>query len=170
MSVLTLADAKLHLNITTDEQDREILNTIDAAEGAIVDRVGPLEPTTVNVSLSARGIVTLPITPVLSLTTLTGPHSAAYDVAGLDLDPDAGVVSPGTGQVFTSGRYAVTYQAGRAACPPQLLQAVKELLKHMWAQQRGTGARPGQATPGAGYLLPNRVTELIEPYVQIGFA
>jgi hypothetical protein len=59
-----------------------------------------------------------------------------------------------------------------------LLMAVKELVRHMWQTQRGPTRRPGSqpsesaanTVPGAAYLLPFRVSELIAPHLQPGFA
>jgi hypothetical protein len=40
MSVLSLDDAKTHLNVTTSANDAELTSIIDAAEAAITARVG----------------------------------------------------------------------------------------------------------------------------------
>ena len=177
MSVLTLAEAKKHLNVTSTNEDDEIQATIDAAEATIAKRVGPLSATTVTrVVTSDGGRLVLPVTPAISLTSIAAVYGGStVDVAGLQLDLAAGVVSSYTPSAysFSPVAYTVTYQAGRTTLPDDLLYAVKELVRHLWRTQRGPTARPGQApgdAPAPSYLIPYAVAELLEPHMQIGFA
>jgi hypothetical protein len=56
------------------------------------------------------------------------------------------------------------------------LMAIRELVRHLWRTQRGPTRRPGSepsesvsnTVPGAAYVLPFRVVELITPHVQVG--
>lgn len=183
MSVLSLDEAKDHLNYDDDDlDDAEIAATIDAAEAAIAKMVGPLEPTTfTSVIDCGGGSLTLPQTPVISLTTITAVPLAYAgwwgSLIGLIPGPEALSVNPVTGVVtvlsynFPSGllpgRYTITYVAGREDTPEDLLYAVKEMVRHLWASQRGSAALPGQGggdTPTPGYLFPNRVAELLQPH------
>lgn len=174
MTVLTLPEAKLHLNIAaaTTTYDDELTATIAAAEAVITQRVGPLEPTTITTRITAAGSeLALPVTPVISLTTVTNSGGSSLDAGLFFTDPDAGLVTYLSGTAFGSTAYTVVYQAGRATCPPDLLLAVKELVRHLWESQRSAARFPGmgddEPAPAAGYLLPYRVQELIAPHVQI---
>lgn len=178
MSVLTLADAKAHLGLTQAVNDVELQRHIDAAEAAIGARVGPLTPTSKTVRVPGGNALLLP-PPVISVTTIVpiGPgNPGPLDVSALAIDPNAGIVYRYDSVPLTSWRWlAVTYQAGWASVPPDLLHAVREMVRHLWASQRGGGTRPGaQASPtpvpGAAFAFPWFVSELLEPYLQAGVA
>jgi hypothetical protein len=91
---------------------------------------------------------------------------------------DLTVLTPGVvrytlgGYCFPSAWYTVVYNAGRASVPADLLLAVKELVRHLWGSQQGSGSRPGSTPESAspGFLMPYRVLELIGPHMQPGFA
>lgn len=178
MSVLKLADARRHLNITSGTHDGEIQRHIDAAEAVIAEKCGPLASTTVTERVrGGRGLV-LRQPPAISLTSVTPADGTALTLSDLYLDGDAGVVTDESGACFTARHYDVVYEAGRATVPHDLVAAIEELVRHTWMTQRGPTARPGSresesaanTLPGAGYLLPFRVQELIAPHIQPGFA
>lgn len=176
MAVVTVDEVKIHLNIAGDDNDTELEAFIAAAEAAIAAQVGPLEPTERTDRVrSAAGSLVLPVSPVVSLTTVTNADTTALTVGDLYLDTTAGVITYSDGvTVVTQGYYDVAYVAGRAECPADLQLAVKELVRHLWQTQRGPTARPGSRTsdatantvPGAAYLLPFRVMELLAPHLQ----
>jgi hypothetical protein len=177
MSVLKLADAKRHLNITVSTHDGELQEHIDAAEAAIAEKCGPLTAATFTERVRGGGTgLVLRETPIVSVTSVTAVGGSAYDLDALDVDLSAGVIEWGSGQRFAIGRYDVVYQAGRAEVPKDLLSAIKELVRHTWETQRGPTARPGSRAsegasntlPGAAYAWPFRVTELLAPHVQVG--
>jgi hypothetical protein len=179
MSVLTLADAKTQLNLTGTTNDAELQDFIDAAEAVIGERCGPLAPEPVSERLrGACSALVLRRTPAALLTAVTSADGSAVTLTDLYLDEGAGVVTYNSGASFTARYYDVEYQVGRVDCPDDLLQAVKELVEHLWESQRGSGVRPGgprpetaaNTLPGAGYLLPFRVQELIAPHERPGFA
>lgn len=180
MAVLSLADAKTHLNITVPTYDAELQTFIDSAESVLAQHCGPLAATAKTERLrGGRAALALRTTPAISLTTVTPADGAALSIADLHLDQSSGVVTYNSGATFGARYYDVAYSAGRATCPGDLLLAVKELVRHLWESQRGGGTRrPGSAAseitantvPGAAYLLPFRVAELIAPHLQAGFA
>lgn len=178
MSTVKLAEAKTHLNITKSDADGELQSTIDAAEATIAQHVGPLAPTTVTATLRGSSLLLLPTAPVISLTSITGASGGALTVGDFTLDAAAGIVTYSSGAWFGSQWYTVVYQAGRTTCPADLLFAVKELVRHLWESQRNPARFPGSSisdgpldTPGAAYLMPYRVQELIAPHaVHLGFA
>lgn len=179
MSTLTLAVAKTHLNVTGSAQDGEIQDTIDEAEAAIAERVGPLVSTATTVRV--RGMsdaLVLPVTPALALTSVTPVDGTALTLADLYLDAAAGVVTYDSGGSFSARAYDVVYNAGRSSCPDDLLRAIKEMVRHLWITQRGPTGRPGSGAsegvsntiPGAAYVFPFRVEQLLAPHEQTGFA
>ena len=175
MAVLTLAAAKAHLNITVSTHDDEIQGMIDSAVAAIAERVGPIEAVakTVRVTPLARHL-RVP-GPAISLTSITDADGVAETLGDLYLEQGPGLISFNDGRSFASRYYTVVYSAGRATIPKDLVLAVAELVRHFWATQRGPTQRPGakgsetmaNSVPGAAYLLPFRVSELIKPHMPI---
>jgi len=181
MSVLTIAQAQAHLNLTTAEHDVELQAMIDSSEAVLAKHCGPLTSTVITTRVKgARSTLVLPTTPALSLTSVTPVGGgAALTLTDLYLDARAGVVTYNNpNSVFSSQFYDVVYAAGRTTVPADLLMADKELVRHMWQTQRGPTRRPGSSPsesmantlPGAAHALPFRVSELISPHIQYGFA
>jgi hypothetical protein len=174
MSVLLLVDAKEYLNITVNTQDAEIQDFIDAAEAAIGAKCGPLATVekTVRVSGGGSRLLGLPVSPAVSLASVTPYASATIPMVDLHLDTAGARITYNDGSTFDASYYDVVYTAGRTPCPDDLLLAVKELLRHLWGTQRGTARRPGSqvstetsnTVPGAAYLFPFRVEQLILPH------
>lgn len=173
MSVLTLAQAKTFLDITSATFDTELQAFIDSAESAIAKRTGPLASTVTTKIVDGRGsALILPCTPVISLTSVTGNTGDTIPPADLTVLPPGVVRYTTGGYCFPSWWYTVVYTAGRATCPADLLDAVKWMLKSQWASQRGSGrgGSPDDPGPGQGYQFPYRVLELMAPYLKPGFA
>ena len=176
MSVLTLADAKIHLNITGTTSDTELQAVIDAAEAAIGQVVGSLTPTTITRRIPGASLtLVLPVTPVISLTSVTPVGASAVTIGDLYLDTALGIVRYDlTQRPFPYPWYTVVYQAGwdTDTVPDDLLSAIKELVRHFWKTQRGTSGRPGSIEstemsnklPGAAYSFPIRVSQLLAPH------
>lgn len=177
MSTIALADAKTHLNITGTTYDTELQAMLDAAEAAIEQKCGLLTTASRTERIKGGGLgLVLANTPVVSLTSVTPVDGTAYTLDDLDLDTNAGVVERADGCRFPVGRYDVVYVTGRSSLPADLKLGVLELLRHLWASQRGPGRRPGSTAgsetantiPGAAHLMPFRVVELISPHIQVG--
>lgn len=176
--MLSLPDAKAYLNITSTTFDAEIQTFIDAAEAAIEVKVGPLSPVSFTERLTANGGPLVPTRPVVSITSAVHLWSG-LSLYSADLEVSQNVLTRRYGVGFINGPWDITYMAGRNPLPADLLMAAKELLRHLWATQRGPeGRRPGSQDSegasnrlaGAGFLLPFRVLELIAPYETQGFA
>lgn len=171
MSVLTVTQAKTHLNITGATHDTELQTFIDTAEAIIAKRVGPLESTSKTARVVPSGCrLILPVRPAISLTSVTPESSAALTLSDLYLDTEEAVVTYNSGHAFQARYYTVVYAAGRSTLPADLLGAVKELVRHWWKEsQRGGSRRPGSAPaeqlsntiPGAQYALPFNVEAAI---------
>jgi hypothetical protein len=174
MSVATLADVKAYMNITTSTSDVELQKFIDAAEAAVVKRCGPLAATPVTKRVrGGKDVLTVSLTPVISLTSVTPVNSTALDVTKLNADP-TGVIEYLAGGTFFMPFYDVVYSAGRASVPADLLEGVWEQARHQWESQIGGSRRPGTPTPPAAPVnsaaLSPRTVELISPYMQGGIA
>lgn len=185
MPVLDLDDVKSYLKLkdNVDTYDAEVQAIMDAAEAAIAQRVGPLEPTTVTLRLAGGRYVrslALSTLPVLSLTSITPVGGGdPIDLDTLHVDLPSGVIEYDLGcQAFPLRHYTIVYQAGRTECPADLILAAKELVRHLWQTQRGptranspTSEATSNTVPGAAYLMPFRVSELIAPHLLLpGFA
>lgn len=180
MSVVSLAEVKAHLNVSVATHDGEIQSFVDAAEAAIGERVGPLGPTEEAVRVSGgRTTLRLPVGPAVSLTSVTpADGGTALTLSDLHLDEETAIVTYENGAGFPARHYDVVYQAGRDVCPADLKLAVKELVRHLWVTQRGLTTRPGSreseaasnTLPGAAFIFPFRVEQLVSPHDQAGFA
>lgn len=174
MSTVQLADVKAYMNITSATNDAELQLFLDVAETSIVNKCGPLISTAkTHRSRGGKMVLTVPVTPVLTLTSVTPVNGTALDVTKLNADP-TGVIEYLTGGTFAPVFHDVAYAAGRTAAPVDLVHAVKEHTRHLWESQQGSTRRPGStstpAQPAAAYAFTWKVNELIAPYLQGGFA
>ncbi len=187
------ADVLPYLGIKSVPTDggAKIEGIIDACIASIEYEVGPIETVTVTDEIHDGGdtSIYLRTVPVLSITSMTEviglipytltlqPVGAPVDNFGFSIDDYAAgrITRRSAGsQPFpfyaNTGNITVTYTAGRASTPANLRLAVLEFVKHIyqWGQQANRpafGAAPDEVPgPGpTGYLMPNRVRELLEP-------
>lgn len=170
MSVLTLAEVKSHLRLTTTANDTVLPSFISAAESGIVARVGPLAPTAAVETHDGGGIMIRLLTrPVISVASVFESYgttnrvlteqpldgSGGFSAYGYTIEKAEGVVErriSGIAGAFAPGRRNITvsYTAGwasdgtSATLPADLAEAVKEQVRHLWSDsQRGPTARPG---------------------------
>ncbi len=171
--LVSLADVKTHLNITATTNDEELRRFIDAATDAAERYTGrSLRGQSVTETLDGNGTPNLLLgsVPVRSVTSVTIGGST---VAATGYTASTSGVLTRLGGSYTPGPWTpgvgnvtVTYLAGEASPPPAAVQAVLELVRHLWQTQRGT--MPGRAQvgddyqPGLGFSLPQRVTELLD--------
>jgi hypothetical protein len=184
MSVLTLADAKTHLNEQTSANDVELQSFVDAAEAAIAAQIGPLTPTAKTERVRGGRVLLVSTLPISTLTSVTPVFGSPLDASFLYIDANAGIVSY-YASWFPLPYYDVAYTAGRAVSSsafPDIYQGIKELVRHLWMTQRGSASAAarysGHGTaldtvspvPGSAYSWPTRVTELLAPYLLPGAA
>jgi hypothetical protein len=173
--ILSLADAKKHLNKTTTTDDDEIRSWVESITAGIEGLCGPVVVRTVSERHEGRRVplICLRQTPILSVTSVVAVLSGgtSYTVADLDVDAVTGVVQRLDGGTLT-GPLLVTYAAGRRIVPAAMTAAAKIILQHLWRTQQGPG-RPQLGTgdfdvsepiQGFGYAIPNRALQLLEPY------
>lgn len=168
MTVLTPAEMAQRLNIRGADAEAEIEATITEAQAHLELIVGPLEPAerTALVSVNSSGVATVPVWPVLSITSGEDSSGSAVDVSAVKIRTGGVLAS------CPSSLYSITYQAGRASCPADLKAALVELTRHLWQARRSSKGGPGTQGDGQapGYLIPNRVAALLEPHRLPGFA
>lgn len=175
LRLVSLDDAKDHLNITGTGDDEELRRTIDSITGVVEHEVGPVVPRQYTATVSVSGdVAVLPHAPVIELTAISAAQTAytAPLLADLTTDElDAGLVRTASGANFPSGRMRVTYTAGRQPIPDAIRTAALIILQNVWETQRGgsSGPRVGGADSldipfGAAFTVPNRAREFLAPY------
>lgn len=171
LTVVSLDDAKRHLNMTGTQDDDEVewmLSVAVAAGQSYTGRLFSRRPVVDVFTPPHRSRVLLTRTPVASITTAT---SGTGDVGCTLEDPAAGIVRT---QAWPARPVTVAYVAGPAAASPADTQGVLEMLRHLWATQRGAAGpsvmRVGDDAYGQGWSLPRRVTELWDLPTTAGFA
>lgn len=182
MALLSLPEAKTHLDIETSADDAELQAYIDGLTPVIERYVGPVEIRTVTEQVDGRGLLALSQAPVVAVTSLTPALDSGLAITAGEvfLNADSGVLRRRDGAPFHGGPWNVVYTAGRVAeggdIPPTISLAARMLLQHLWRTRYGSargvsGADDYAVTepvPGYGYAVPNRVLQLLEPYKVIG--
>lgn len=178
-SLLTLAEAKAQLGMTSTANDVELQAYCDSA-AAIVERyVGPIDQRTITETTDREctALLALGTLPAVSVESVASIYSWGPTWTGADLlvDLEHGAVRLANGLHFWSGPFTLTYTAGRASIPPALNLAGRMLVQHLWKSQRGGAKRPGlglgddaNQVPSYGFELPGRVVVLLEPFLQPG--
>jgi hypothetical protein len=173
ISLIGLAEGKLHLGITVTTYDDEIANFLMASAELVEDRAGPCvrrDFTDRVYDPDGSAELLLPRSPVLAVTSVTSKWPGGPSWAAADLAPDlaAGVVAQASRGLFWLGPWDVLYTCGRVQIPERLLHAQKEQLRHLWETQRGAdppqllgGEETFTTSAGFTFSVPRRVTELL---------
>jgi hypothetical protein len=109
--------------------------------------------------------------PSFVLPTTTTAVTSATDLDGNAVTTGFRI---GVGGVVTNsscslGTWTLVYTAGWVEMPAPIRTAVLELVRHLWRPQLGAMARATEDN-APGYLIPNRVRELLDPFTLPGFA
>jgi uncharacterized phiE125 gp8 family phage protein len=180
--LVTLADVKQFLNITTTSNDDELTGFLLDAVTAIEDLIGPITPQTFTDEFDEHGPnIVLPRTPVQSVTSvMIQPWLGAApvdDTAAWRLNSTTGVlrraVIGGTMPFYGRGSiFTITYTAGRTDVPNPVNRAILMQVAEMWRSQRGASPMaPGNqdaaepSYPGGLGFLDEGVMELLLPYL-----
>jgi hypothetical protein len=177
-AIVSLAEVKAHLNLTSTTDDEELRAAALAASAWVESKIGPVARRTQVETLypTPAGTLFLTHAPVISVTTIAGAYgyTAGYDPLLAYLDSDAGVLHAGIGRTFGYYPLTVTYVAGRAVVPAPIRWATLEYVAWLWDTQRG----PAQLSPaqadladlggtGAFATVPRRIEAALEPYLQV---
>jgi len=177
ISVLSLQDAKEHLNIpqSNTTYDSEIQSKIATIQANLEKTTGgPIITRAVTERVPCpygHNTLTVRQRPLVAVTSITDVASGvAIDITGLDVDTNAGVIRRRLSWPFWvwGGAYTVVYTAGwGTAVPPSFNEFARIVLEHLWQTQHGPSLRPSiggeeeVTLPGFGYAIPNRAVELI---------
>jgi hypothetical protein len=188
---ITLDEVKRQLNKTTTTDDDELRDMIDAATEVIEAQVGPVAArTVVDAQNGGCSEITLRHYPIIKVTTVREiwtnvivelteqPVGTLTDDWGYTVDLVHGTILRravnSSINNFPIGylNVLVTYVIGRTSIPAALNMAARQLVAHLWQTQSSRAAgrpTPGgdefTPMPGSGFLVPNRVSELLMPHV-----
>ena len=180
-NIVSLKDAKRHLNVTNDTTDDEIRGFVESVTSIVEGYVGTLFPIEYTETVEANG-ATVPLQhyPVTEVASITAVRSGAtVDPANVDVD-EYGILRLTSGQCL-NGLYRVVYTAGRAILPANWTRAALIILQHMWETQRPRDSRRpptamsdefygAQDASGRYYTVPRRAIELLQNDVSTGVA
>lgn len=193
-SLVSLADVKAHLNMTSTANDEALREYMEAATEIIESYIGPVVRrshterirgynnyiigTGYNRAYGYRTHISLPHTNVLAVTAISMvlDGSQPFNLADIAIDTDAGIISSKTGVPFPYWDMDITYTVGKPYVKANWVLAAKIIVKHNWETQLGNlpsiqGDDPGFISTGAGYLVPFRALALLGPdQVPAGFA
>lgn len=175
--VLSLAEARKQLRLTTTDRDDDLRLFIAAATVAVEDHVGRKlvrRTITAETHLRVNGPLILDRAPVRSLTTLSSlDDTVTWDVDALHVDEPTGIVTPLSG-TRPYGDLKATYVCGMRVVSPNYLLAVRIITEHLWQTMRpfsASAATPGPASLDdsldaragglVGFAIPNRALELL---------
>jgi len=181
ISVLSLADAKAALRITSTANDAKISRKVASIE-ADIERVigGPIITRQITERVEMTGGYTALVLrkrPVVSVVSITSVASGGtVPVTDLDIDPVANVVRRKLGWPFYGAYFqglpavTVVYTAGLgSSVPPSIAEAAELILQWQWAATQ-RGAMPGvmnqdtTVMPGMPYAIPNGAAEKLAPW------
>lgn len=181
--ILSLADAKEHLNIptTTTTWDEELRTHLEAVTNFVENRVGPVVRRTVSevVTYVTGTEYDTRYRRILSVTSIVvlRDGSTPVTLSSIDIDGDQGTLRLKDGTWFPNEPWRLTYVVGRVIVPADITLAAKMILQYTWETQRGiSSAAPLVASSPAellayGVNIPPRALALLEgPTDRTGFA
>lgn len=167
--LVTLPEAKTHLNITSASSDAELAVFVTVASDLVEDKADRVWRDTTFTEYHDGGTCDLVLlhSPVKSVTSVTDGGTVVASTE-YTLYPANGLIRRTYGAFLgLPAPVTVVYVAGATTVPTLAKQATLETLRHLWQTQRGSmGARNplsgDEFTAGSTFSLPLRVIELIE--------
>lgn len=176
MAIITLAEAKLQLNITSSTHDTEIQTYIDATERMVEEITGriitPRSFTEDHLLTGSPDSIFLWRRPIQTLTSITAiGTTTTYSVSDVHINSIVGELRTLRGPGF-AGRLVIVYTAGMSSIPVNYNLAARIIVQHLWQTQRGTsgpvlagglemGYQSGNGVRSFGFAVPNRALELL---------
>lgn len=183
--LISLKDAREHLNKVSVVDDDELRGMINAATAPVEDLIGPVVRRTVTDERhTSRGQRVLELLEhhvlVVESVTYVDTGEDALDVDDLDIRGEAGQIRLKDDTGFPRGGLLVTYVVGRTVVDESIVTAAGIIVNHLWETQRGGKGRPaafGRSGESAGpddlvrtpsgFLIPNRAAQLLEPHAPV---
>lgn len=168
--VVSLADAKGRLKITSSANDEELRRVIAASTVWLEGKVGPVVPRIVTeVVEPSSGKLLLTQAPVISLTSVVGAYgyTQTFDVSTLFTDVRAGIVRPAYGAYGFWFPVTVVYVAGIAIVDAQLQEIAHDYIEWRWESRRGASPLPLQGEEYDSTVpmdVPNKIKTALEQY------
>jgi hypothetical protein len=173
--LVSLEDAKAHLDKTSTVDDDELEELIGVATEIVEDLVGPVLVRTVVERHDGGRSLWLQEYPIVEVVSIEPwlEFGTGFAVASTRLDSETGRLERLDGQSFAPGPFKVTVRAGRPVVPKAVSHGAREIIRHLWETQRGgttfvgPGPDPGEdemfVVSGREYSVPRRVLELLAP-------
>lgn len=171
LDLMSLAEAKQHLNIASTAHDEELRGFIEACTEVVEELAG--ETIARRTIVEARTFdhfttrLALHSVPVISLTAVSDLNgSQTWQVTGFHVDGATGIVTVLNGGTPLHGLVQLTYLAGYQVVPAKYTRAALIVLQDLWTTQRGSRGAPryaGQGDP-ADMMSPSvwrQVRELV---------
>jgi hypothetical protein len=172
-ALLSLADARTQLKITSTTSDDELRGYLDSATDIVESYVGPIvtRSYTRRINMRYRRYIHLPHTNVTAITglTLVSDGSTPIALTDLSVDPGPGIVSFKTpGGIFPYNDMDITYTVGRSYVKANWILAASMIVQHLWQTKLGNlpsvqGDDAGYVVTGAGHMVPYRAIALLQP-------
>lgn len=184
--IISLADVKTQLNISSSSNDDELRMWLGATTDVVEHYVEDVVPRTYTETHDGGSFTIVTYhAPIITVTTLTEyigltafpltlqPYGSSVSPYGFTIDnPAGGVISRRSAASWPfqfqggPGSVTVTYRAGRQQIPAAIQAAARIIVQHLWTTRRGTMPLPAQGgqtmvVPGLGYAVPNAAVDLL---------
>jgi hypothetical protein len=179
--IVSLADVKAYLNITSSSSDDElrqfILEATEIAERLVNQKLR--QKTFTETYTAIESSVTLINQPLVSISSLTENGVSLTEGVDYFVNYRAGILYRGDTTMRRFWRQGVnnisiTYKAGKTDPSPTEQLLVKEIVRHLWRTQRGASpmGMGGQDdfVPGGNNIITYRIQELADLINIPGFA
>jgi hypothetical protein len=176
-SILSLADARDYLNLTTTAHDETIRSALAAITRRIERIIGTCVPRTFTdqwVDGVFRDVIKLPHGPLLSATSVTSVTSVyaggpSWAPGEMIVNPEAATVRLLSLLPFWYGPWKATYTAGRSVISDDVTEGARQALWDLWSVRRAVLIGNSAEGIAAGWQLPYRIEELIGGEERPGF-
>lgn len=170
--IISLADAKDQLKLTTTDSDERLRGFIESATEVVERHTGMavVRQTVVeDHRLNYSPTLTLKRCPVISVTSaIRVDGTASWSVADLYLSKSSGIVTVKGAGAYFSGHIEWIYVAGMITIPSNFVDAATMIVEHLWQTRRGakgvprTGGTDDTVTiPGFSFSIPRKALELL---------
>jgi hypothetical protein len=172
ISIISFAEARAHLNKTSNATDDELSAFMMAATELVESKVGICVPRTFTERIDQGRLQLVSVyKPILSVTSVTSiwPGGPSWPGSLIRWDAEAGIIYQIPPFDFWWGPWDVVLTSGRQVIAERHIHAAKEQLRHLWETQRGgqppallEGEQEFTTSAGFTFSVPRRVLELLE--------